>query len=100
MESEKETEHKVDHGANKDSATEVGLREEMECVIIIDDLDKKREMYAVNVQKRKQVRPSLAAGNNSPKFNRLYIMDKTTNSRYLIDIGSDQRISSTKTQTT
>jgi len=48
-------------------------------------------MYTtVYVQKGKRVKPSLAAaGDNSPRFNRLYIMDKTTGTRYLIDTGSD-----------
>jgi len=50
-----------------------------------------REMHAaVHIQEGKRVGPSLAAaGDNSPKLRRLYVIDKITGIRYLIDTGSD-----------
>jgi len=44
----------------------------------------------MRVQKGKRVGPSLeAAGDNSPKLRRLYVTDRTSGIRYLIDTGSD-----------
>jgi len=50
-----------------------------------------RKMHsAVHFQTGKRVGPSLAAADDrSPKLCRLYVIDKTTGTRYLIDTGSD-----------
>jgi len=83
--------HEAGQEARGDSGTEAGRRKETEYVSTIN-FGQKAEKWntAMHVQEGKRVGLLLAAaGDNGPKLCRLYVIDRTSGIRYLVDTGSD-----------